>query len=205
MVSYESIPQFTNQLAYQSVFAPPGFSFESPFTYPMISQPTQPTQLGSGNGMEDQKQQLQQQQQQQASGPTDSMPMSRPQHNMGMDMDTMNSGSGSSSGPSGYTGGHGLPQGQSQGQGSGSGINESTAMGSQGGMVGMGDLWKSAAWSASENGDKMASTGLQYVSSLVHILKNSHFSTDRHLAICSLHLLSDSIRETGSLNCSIRN
>lgn len=162
MVSYESVPQFTNQLAYQSVFAPPGFSFESPFAYPMVSQPTQPTPSGSGNGMGGQKQHQLQQQQQIAPGSTGSMSMSRPQNGMGMVMDPMNPGSGSSSAPPGHTSRHGL----SQEQGQGSGLRDDSQMGSHGGMVGMGDLWKSV-WTASESSDKLVSPGLQYVSPVV--------------------------------------
>lgn len=46
MASFDSaLPHFTNQLAYQSVFAPPGFSFESPFAYP------QPSSSSNGSGV----------------------------------------------------------------------------------------------------------------------------------------------------------
>lgn len=147
MVYYESIPQFTNQLAYQSVFAPPGFSFESPFAYPMISQPMQSMPSGSGGGTEDHKSQLAPVS---GSGSTGSMPMSRPPPNhMGMDMDPMSSASVNGSGQE-YTGGNGL----SQGLGSGPG------MGLQVGMNGMIDPWKSA-WPVAEGGDKLASPSLQ--------------------------------------------
>jgi hypothetical protein len=33
-MSFDDPRQFTNQMAYQSFFSPPGFSFESPFVYP---------------------------------------------------------------------------------------------------------------------------------------------------------------------------
>ena len=33
-MSFDDPRQFTNQMAYQSFFSPPGFSFESPFAYP---------------------------------------------------------------------------------------------------------------------------------------------------------------------------
>ena len=46
-MSFDDPRQFTNQMAYQSFFSPPGFSFESPFAYP--SNMDINTQ-GSGNG-----------------------------------------------------------------------------------------------------------------------------------------------------------
>jgi hypothetical protein len=36
-MSFEETRQFTNQIAHQSMFAPPGFSFESPFAYSSMS------------------------------------------------------------------------------------------------------------------------------------------------------------------------
>lgn len=154
MVSYESIPQFTNQLAYQSVFAPPGFSFESPFTYPLGPQSSQPMALGSGSGnsntsgsgMGDQKLQL-------ASGFTGTMPMSCPPLTpLGMDMDPMSSGPAAGSG-SLYYGGHGLTRGP------GSGLADGSGMSMQGGLGGI-DPWK-AAWSVPEGSNKMASPSIQ--------------------------------------------
>lgn len=156
-MSYESIPQFTNQLAYQSVFAPPGFSFESPFAYPMISQPqphpTQPMASGSGNGggFEVEKQQLGHL----GPGTSGPVPINRGPLNA---TDPMSSGSGLSSG---YPGGHGTLHGQEQR--SGEGMGEGSGLGLRGGMgsIGsMGDPCKSA-WPTAEPSDKMTTGSLQ--------------------------------------------
>lgn len=147
MVSYESvpIPQFTNQSAYQSVFAPPGFSFDSPFAYPSISssqpqaesqpmpsgqhrQQQQHVPLGSGSGM--------------------SMPEST-----GMEVDHMSSRSGSGSGS-----GTGIGAGHPNPIGLDSGLQQSNAMGMQGGMV---DPWKSVWPTADGIVDKRVSPSLQ--------------------------------------------
>jgi hypothetical protein len=51
-MSFDDPRQFTNQMAYQSYFSPPGFSFESPFAYPNMNMNMSINGNGSGNGNE---------------------------------------------------------------------------------------------------------------------------------------------------------
>lgn len=61
MASFNSaVPQFTNQLAYQSVFSPPGFSFETPFGYPPSTSNANSTGGANENAMQQQQHQHQQ-------------------------------------------------------------------------------------------------------------------------------------------------